>query len=408
MDLGLEILTAIGGSADHPGSGLVSIGALFVVLAPFVGRIFLACLPPGSIGGHAPRELPATAAASFLIGLAWFTAIATLVPGTASTWIALGIPSALLAASIVLRPAGLVPRHDPVPLRAAWMTRAVVVVAVVGVSTLAACVPDFGADVHVALPTLATAVLAHEALALARVQPWIRAVALLAVALGIGLVPYPDDAHERLAALGAAGIAAGLVGWLRRGDRRGLAIAGIGLMYLVDCRSGVSAFALALVVPIAGVLGTARVSRLRAFAWLAGGTIVGFVLSYLTETAADLTYSARTPIGISVEILLAAFVVCVLCAAFVLRIRRESPDWNPSGAPEAREAHVLAIAAFVAVLLLVSVLIASEFGHLESFRNQEIREYTTTSPASASVWVLVIVASAITLARALELRPRTA
>ncbi len=404
MHASLPILTAIGGDPDHPAFEL----ALALVLVPLVGRIFLACLPPGSIGGHAPRELPTTAAASYLIGLAWFAAIPSLVPDAARAWIAFGIPSVVLATRIVLRPAGLVPRHEPVPLRASSAARAAIIAAIVGVSALAALGLDFRAGLHVALPTLAAAVLAHEALALARLQPWIRAAALVAIAVAIGIVPHPDAPEEQLAALGASAVAAGLVAWLRRGDRRALAIASIGLAYLVLCRSGVAASALALVVPIAGVLGTAKPSRMRAFAWLVGGTIVGVVLSWLSGTALPVTYSARLPIGILAEIAIATLVVCVWCATSVLRNRREPPTWNPSGAPESREARVLAIAAIVALGLVVVALAASTIASLEALRNLETREYTTTSPASASFWVLVLVATAIGLARALERRPRSA
>ncbi len=376
------------------GAGLEA-AAFLLAGVPIVGRIFLAWLPPGLPGRHAPRDLPATWAASILVGLVWFHALRELVPGAAWPYAAFGIPALALVARLLTAPAGLVPRHEPVPLRSQALERAVVVGAVIAAGAWSG--RDVGAGVHVMLAVagLAAAILAHEALALARVQPSIRAGAMTAVAAAIALLPHREGGHEAYATLGACAIAAGLVGWIRRGDRRALAIAGLGIAFLILSRNEMSAVGLVLAVPIAAVLGTAKRSRLRAFAWLAGNLVASVAVLHAGGRITPNLDVSRTQLATGVEIALAVLLVCALSATYTLRIRRETPTSNPSGAPESREARVLGIAALAAVAL----------AHMGSCRPSDPLDhsgYPILSPASASCWILLLIAVAVPLARTLE------
>ena len=393
MDAGIPL------PIPHAAGAAVALFLLAVV--PLVGRIFLAWLPPGRPGGHAPRELPATWAASFLVGLVWFLAVGEIAPGEAWAAAAFGIPTLALAARILTSPAGLVPRHEPVPLRAAGAARATIGVLVLATGAWTA--RRFGSDTGLllALSTCAAVVLAHEALALARVQPWLRAATLAAVAAAIALLPHRAGAHEAYATIGACGIAAGIAGWIRRGDQRALAIASFGSAFLVLCRSGDSAFAMVLAVGVAAVIGTAKPSRLQALAWLAGGLVASVAVLHIGGRMSARTYISRTPAAATVELALALLVVFAAAATYRLRIRRTTPAWNPSGAPESREASVLGYAAIAAIALTHALSCRGFDDPLED------SGYPINSPVSASGLVLLVIAVAIPLARTLD-RTRTA
>ncbi len=378
----------------------VEAAAFVLAVVPIVGRIFLAWLPPGLPGRHAPRDLPATWAASCLLGLVWFHALRELAPGPAWPYAAFGIPALALVAQLLMAPAGLVPRHEPVLPRTPTLARVAIVAAVLAAGALSGLDVGSGVDVLLVVAGLAAAILAHEALVLARVQPWIRAAALAAIAAAIALLPHDGQRHEAYATLGACAIAAGLVGWFRRGDRRALAIAGLGVAFLVLSRSGIGAAALVLVVPIAAVIGTAKPSRVRAFAWLAGSLAASIAVLHAGGRMVPSTQVWRTRAAVGVELALTALVVCALCATYLLRIRRETPAWNPSGAAESREARVLGIAALTAIA----------WTHVVSCRLSDPVEdggYPIHSPASVSCWILLVIAVAIPLARTLD-RTRSA
>jgi hypothetical protein len=212
---------------------------LAALATAFVGRVLLAWLPPGEPGGHGPRELPATWAASHLVGLFALVAeraflgdagrVAMLAP-----WIVLG----LLRVSTL--PAAMVPRVSPPHEGPARWTRLVRACALVcGLVTLVIAFDEGPRPIDpfaraagdvlgpqaplVALGWLALWILVDRALSLERRAPLGRAaVALLFVACA---EPLRYDAP---AALGLGMGAIFLVSWVRLADRRACWLAAAG------------------------------------------------------------------------------------------------------------------------------------------------------------------------------------
>src|SRR5688572_17286887 len=84
-------------------AALVRAGPLLAWL--FAGRVLLSFLPPGEVGSHAWRELPATVATSLVLGC-----LAASLVGP--TW-ALGIALGLALVRWFTLPGAMVPRHRP-------------------------------------------------------------------------------------------------------------------------------------------------------------------------------------------------------------------------------------------------------------------------------------------------------
>jgi hypothetical protein len=205
-----------------------------------LGRLALSFFPPGDPGGHAPRELPETAATSLALG--WLTLCFAGIPffglwawladrgSSAARWLPHALAAGLLAVLFFARrltlPGAMVPRHSVVqetfgrarPLLFSailvWLAHALLTKAFVG-----------------ALAWLALGLLLERALWRARRAAMGRALFLLAfLALG-----FPHASRRELfgltdvlalaAALGAG--AASLVPWLRRADRRAGLLAGL-------------------------------------------------------------------------------------------------------------------------------------------------------------------------------------
>lgn len=195
-----------------------------------LGRIVLAWLPPGAVGGHAPSELPVTLATSLLLGTLVHEWLARLLPGpTGAAEVLLAL--LLLAARLVTLPAAMVPRHR---VRAQpWSV----------LDGLAALATLLWAGYLLCTTTasegllwLALAVLVHAALGTARRARGGRWIALGALAvLGFptallqGYAHWSPGTSAELAPLAALGLALpSLVAWLRRHDRRAGVLAGIG------------------------------------------------------------------------------------------------------------------------------------------------------------------------------------
>lgn len=127
---------------DHPGPfAPVSLhetilylpGLLATVL---VGRLVLACLPPGLPGRHAVREMPVTLAVSFVLGLCVLMLEVRVIrelgnePHVATfflPWIA------LLVVRLVSIPGAMVPRHEPRTEAAGWLATVALVPALAAV-----------------------------------------------------------------------------------------------------------------------------------------------------------------------------------------------------------------------------------------------------------------------------------
>ncbi|MBL8861693.1 MAG: hypothetical protein JNK02_06735 [Planctomycetes bacterium] len=364
---------------------------LLACAVPLVGRVWLACLPAGLPGRHAPRDLPATWAASLLLGSVWIASVAAFAGESSGLFlgIVIGVPALAATVLAALAPAALVPRHEPEPLRASAVGRALVAAAVLASAILAGRDRGLGAGVE----ALASSCLAHAALLAARVPAFVRALALAAVAAAVGILPSIEA--EGSAALGAAGAGLGLVTWIRRGDRRGLALVAAAVLFLaLTLPSGGS---VALAVAIATPLGSVGRTRWRALVWSAAGLAAGVLLRSRLFDRPEPWCCGREALAQRVEpVLIGAVVLTPVIAAAVAHVRARSP-WNPSGAPRGREALVLGAAALLALLL-------------QALQNDTPSDpiqvgFPQVSAASASFWVLASMAVAIGLARALEGRP---
>jgi hypothetical protein len=258
----------MGGILDsRPGSGNHSSqmnaeplqGALFgLALFAFAGRTLLAWLPAGEPGRQRPTDLPATWAASHLLGWLAFHTAAGLASelGLRFGWRAFALPFAALAVLRLLTlPAPMLPRHDARPERPTWLDRAALAALVLGLLAIAAralwtaehTLPSpphelagWRADrpwqvglLRLVRPAhlVALAILLSHGLEALSVQPTLRRLAvLLAVALP-GFAPGPrlgalvQGGNEAQLALCFGAGAAFALRWLQRADPRALALA---------------------------------------------------------------------------------------------------------------------------------------------------------------------------------------
>ncbi|MFN0006653.1 MAG: hypothetical protein ACKVXR_02000 [Planctomycetota bacterium] len=189
----------------------------------FVGRVILSLLPPGLPGRHGFRELPATWAASHLLGgtaLAFQARLADLA-GLEVSRLALVAPWLLAAfARWITLPAAMVPRHEPLAeppgamARILWAASAVIVLAAAGVLHLG-----------VAADGLALLACCSFALAGSRRSPTRRAIVVLALAVVLAAAIVKSEARTIPLALGAGSGACFASVWMRRGDRRAALLA---------------------------------------------------------------------------------------------------------------------------------------------------------------------------------------
>jgi len=401
LDVGLEILTAVGGSADNAWFGLL----VAFVLVPLVGRVFLAWAPAGSPGSHTPRDLPTTWAASCLLGTAWFVCGLALAPRTfdgaivsaGSIFVLLAaVPVAALIVRLITAPGGLVPRHEPVREHVPTAVTFRIVVVVLATPVLAVRADPAQSWMHVGVPAFAAAILAHEALAQARVSAGLRVAALALVMLVICGVPAEPPAVVGYASLGAAGLAAGTVGWIRRGDRRALVVASVGLVLLA--RTSPEGIVVAIAAAACIVIGSAQPSRRRAATWMVIAAVVGGI-----ARSESVRHTIAAPGAAAehrhVEWTLLASVAAAFLAAWMLRRKREPAEHNPSGAPIGREAFVLGAAAVLAFVALLA---------MGGWASPDRSEAATRLPEwFGAAWILLVIAAAIALSRALERPPRT-
>jgi len=231
------------------------------------GRVLLAYLPPGDVGEHGWRALPATLATSFALGLPLFARL----EGNE-----LLVASALLAVALGLRlltlPGAMVPRHGvpSEPLGRLDALLAVAGVAWCGYLTLSA-VSDEG------VLWFALFLLNFHALGVAR-----RARLGRYLVLGFGAFAPLLAVHEAFPTALALGLgASALIPWLRRHDRRAGALSALGFAALFLNGADPLAFA--------GVLLFVLASRPRqrgfALAWAGGASLLALVLVFVTHGA---------------------------------------------------------------------------------------------------------------------------
>ncbi len=195
----------------------------------FVGRVLLSLLPPGLPGRHGFRDLPATWAASHLLGtvvqgiesqLGDLSGIHPAHPALLAPWLLLAL------ARWITLPGAMVPRHEPLAESPGPSSRALAVIAPLAVAAAA-----FHGDTPVdsKLPflladALALLALCRFGLSAARRAPLGRSLAVLALALVLAAALIYSRARTIPLALcmGSGAAFAGV--WLRRGDRRAAAL----------------------------------------------------------------------------------------------------------------------------------------------------------------------------------------
>lgn len=369
---------------------------LLGILTPLVGRIFLACLPPGLPGRHAPRDLLVTWAASVVLGFTWWVLVGS-IPGssTIELWIFLGVPLVLLAGLLVLRPAGLVPRHEPVPERRSVIGRVLVAAALAVLVMHVAITPRWSSILEAWLAAASVALVLH-ALDLARVRSDVRGAAALLVAVVAAPFDRTIAVSEIVLVLVVATVAAGSIGWLRRGDRRELGLASVGLA--LAAHGGSTGLVLGLACAIAIVVGSAARARSRAAAWTMGALAIGLVTSLLREAPFVRALTAHASHAWS-DHAIAAILLAVLATAWVLHRRGVALSPNPSGAPAGREWKVLLAAT---ALALAAWIVGASINGVGIGRFLAVQ----TRPHGA-VFTLIAVAGAIALSRGLERRAST-
>lgn len=207
---------------------------LFVFLA---GRVLLAWLPPGNIGGHRPKSLGITLVASLVLGLLATFALSPLPP--LARWVTIGVA---LALRLMSQPAAMVPRHEPTAQRATLVARALLGATLTLLALLSAQavgVLEFSAW-NTAQPIESSAQL-RSVLAACGIACCIaytgrvarRSVAFIYALLLLVLISphtaqaiFASPAAVEQAFLLAAG-AAFSIAWLRRGDKRARMLANI-------------------------------------------------------------------------------------------------------------------------------------------------------------------------------------
>ena len=191
------------------------------------GRFVLSLLPPGSVGSHRPRDWPVTWAASHALGAPVFGLAGSLISrwNLSPAWfIALG--ALAIGARILTLPAAMVPRHDPPSERPDWLARLFGVGIVITV--LLACIGQLRQPTEVgtfqAATWVALLILIGHGFERARRAPSGRRCVLLLVAWLAYSLQSSTRADEWLLALFFGSGCAFIIPWLRRADRRALAL----------------------------------------------------------------------------------------------------------------------------------------------------------------------------------------
>jgi hypothetical protein len=334
-------------AASFPGPAGIFTWFALVLLA---GRIVTAWMPPGRIGGHALRDLPATAGTSFLVGVVVWSVGAAL-PVVARIVLA-ALLVVLAAVRIATVPAAMVPRHEPPLVRESWLSRAIAAAAWIVIAwAVRAFALREGADpLDVAAfggCVIAVGVLVADALEVARCPAWVRSTGVLVYAsmqivepAPLGRVPGSCAPFFFAAAMLSA------ISWFRRADRRALALAVVfaGGAGLVAPGGWILMGAAALWL----VIGTPSASRVLAAGWcaIAIGLVAAMKALGLVSMEPEAQWAWTPSLSSVVPIL---FVMIVVARWLDMREMR-ARTWNPSGAPIGHE-DVILLRAVLTVLL---------------------------------------------------------
>ena len=224
---------------------------VFLLVVLLAGRVILAWLPPGRLGGHALRELPSTLAACFVLDWAASRAVSG-VARYLDQRVLLGAFLPLIAAAAVVRvltlPATFVPTPPPrlKPAKALFVLIACACAAATFVYLLGRIdegdSPSAGSSrvYMTALIYLALPALLDHALRELEVRPEVRLLVWLTPALLLAIVPrsliFTDDVAFTPLLFGT-GVAFAVVARMRA-DRRAAACSAIAFGALATCIAG--------------------------------------------------------------------------------------------------------------------------------------------------------------------------
>jgi hypothetical protein len=388
------------------GPGTLTSAVPLLLAALFAGRVILSLLPPGEPGGHRPRELASTWAASHLLGTAALLAWGLLAPRV-------GLPADRLTPFLVLwfavafartafLPASLVPRHAPAEEAPGFLARSLVIVVVMlGLVPLVLAVagppstglytsvawdggpaapgfdgelrrliagPGIGERAVVVASWFALLVLVAHGLRAGRRAPAGRLGVLLVLALSpLPVLGAAAGSADVTVALFVAGGAAMLVPWLRRADRRAGALA------ILAFAAAALAAPRGLPCAVAGLIAAVALAPrpLRGRAALGAG--LAGLLIVLPAYAQQLEYGLRAPLvdlsapgpagraGALIGAAAARDVYGIgwpLAAAAgvwgLLRLRRTRP--GPAGTVEPARRELVALVLLVGIALALSAL----------------------------------------------------
>lgn len=322
------------------------------VLTLALGRIVLAWLPPGEVGGHGLRELPATLATSLALGIVVHDLLVPVVPNWMGQAFLAGL---LLIARLLTLPGAMVPRHAP--RGEAWGTLdsalALAVLAWGGYLLCSTVALEGHVWLALAVLVFSAAGWAHRA----RAGRWIALVALAVIGFPTDLVgSYPGwfsyASHDFVPLCGLALGATALVPWLRRHDRRAGALAGLGF----------GALFLNHWDPLALAGGVVLLAfshpRQRAYAagWFGASVLVSTVLGLFTPALAP----DREQTGLLVLGTTNGFGLLLPGAALALALGLATFDWRARRSPGELDEPRREGLAVVALAALVVVLVRPE------------------------------------------------
>jgi hypothetical protein len=326
----------------------------WIALVFLAGRIVLAWLPRGHVGGHAPRDLATTAAASLFLGLV----IGIVIDAAPSRfrlgcWIAIGL---LGLARLATAPAAMVPRHEPPLAPPSWLAH---VLRLTGWILIGLACRTFlrAQSTESPLPpavfvacAFAAAFLLDHALEVARCAPWVRGAGVVTFASLLHLEPIlPGPGFAPILPFLFAAAASSSVAWLRRGDKRALALSAAFFAGTWALDRG--AWPLAVAGAAWLVAGSPPPSRLPALSFCAAALAVAFATQgHLTRESQSAPVMNPSLSGI-VGVLFVLIVAARWKDMQLLRARA----WNPSGARRGHEDTVLLRAVITALLLTMAV-----------------------------------------------------
>ncbi|MBK7644727.1 MAG: hypothetical protein IPJ19_17080 [Planctomycetes bacterium] len=308
-------------------------------LALLLGRVLLSFLPAGEPGGHAPRALPVTLAASLVLGLGAVLALRTLFGPSWAIELGAGAAGALVRWATL--PAGIVPPRDPARERPSLLSRLIYTAAFApAILYWTEDALGSGDPAYTSLQTLRSLSLCvllvgvEHGLALARRAPLGRRIFVLVLSLYVyrenaQTAALLSESYARIAAACWACGAAFALAWLRRADRRSALLA---LACFVVGRpwSALEGMLLVAAALVALVLCTSAPSR----GWMAKAAGIAFAIAWLPALR-GMSWDGVRPSASPLPALgrLALVVALLATAAYVgraiaARARPEHEEWR--------------------------------------------------------------------------------